>query len=349
MTRWPPRPSLSPAFYKAHGLGNDYLVFEEGDGWWASDENVRLVCDRTRGVGADGIVVIGADRAEEAGRAVVIGAEAATGQTRTRVDLRMFNPDGGEFERSGNGLRVLGSFLARANPALRAIDVTVGGDRVALTIHGRSGPVHDLSVEMGRAVTGPEVVGLDPLALEASGHAPLARIVGPSGAVLDVVPVSVGNPHLVVVCGSGSSCQVTEEDLASVGPFLTGHPALAHGANVQLAEFLEGRRCRALIWERGVGRTTASGTSACAVAVAMVTAGHVEAGSRAQVGARPPGPVEAGSPGNVSEAGPVEVEMPGGTLAVDVSADLDVVLRGPVEEVFEGRLSQALVAHLSRV
>jgi diaminopimelate epimerase len=335
MTRWPARPELSPAFYKAHGLGNDYLVFEEGDGWCASDENIRLVCDRTRGVGSDGIVVIGAAGADGSDGIVAIGAEAATGQTWTRVDLRMFNPDGGEFERSGNGLRVLGSYLARANPTLRTIDVAVGGERVTLTIHGRSGPVHDLSVAMGRAVTGPDAVGLDPLALHASAHAPLARMVGPSGTMLDVVLVSVGNPHLVVVCGSGSSCQVTEEDLASVGPFLTAHPALAHGANVQLAEFLEGRRCRALVWERGVGRTAASGTSACAVAVAMVTAGHVEAGSAGHGGA---GPVE---------AGPVEVEMPGGALAVHVSADLDVVLRGPVEELFEGRLSRAFVAQLS--
>ena len=224
-------------------------------------------------------------------------------------------------------------FFTRANPHLRTIHVRVGGDRVVMTVHGRAGPAHDISVEMGRAHIGPGAVALDPSALVSSpadfAGAPMGDpasprfgvMAGPSDESLAVVPVSVGNPHLVVACGPGSSTQVTEAHLAVVGPFLSEHPALSHGSNVQLAEPLEGSRCRALVWERGVGRTSSSGTSACAVAVAMVASGRID-------------------------PGPVAVEMPGGTLDVHIGADFDVVLRGPVEEICEGRLSESLIARL---
>ena len=162
---------------------------------------------------------------------------------------------------------------------------------------------------MGRARTGPAAVGLDPTVLADDG-----RLQGPHGEPLEVVSVSVGNPHLVVL-----GVDVTEDLLAEIGPFLVSHPALAHGANVQLAEYTGEGRCRALIWERGVGWTSASGTSACAVAVAMVASGRMQPGL-------------------------VTVVMPGGELSVRVSADLDVVLRGPVEEVCEGVVAASLVA-----
>ncbi len=310
MSRWPPRPSLSPVFYKAHGLGNDYLVFEAGEGWMATPHNVERVCDRFRGVGSDGIVAITAHGEDTEGEA--------------RVELRMFNPDGGEFERSGNGLRVLGSFFARRDPGLRALHVRVGGDEVLMSLHGREGPVHDVSVAMGRASLGPGAVELDRAALSEDGETekapggaanPVRRLAGPGGETLSVVPVSVGNPHLVVLVDGVP----TESELARLGPFLTAHPALRHGANVQLAAPAGEGRCEALIWERGVGRTSASGTSACAVAVAMVSAGRLA-------------------------AGPVRVEMPGGTLSVDVKADYRITLRGPVEEVMEGRIAPALLA-----
>lgn len=285
MSRWPPPPLVAASFFKAHGLGNDYLVFDEGDAWLASPEAVARICDPHRGVGSDGIVVLMADRAGDVFRA------------------RMFNPDGSEFERSGNGLRVLSAYLTRVAPQRSRYVVEVGGERVALEVHERKGRVLDVSVEMGRAATGPEAVALDPSALDERG-----RIAGPDGEPLRVIPVSVGNPHLVVLTD-----HPTERDLDRIGAFLVGHPALTHGANVQLASRVGAGVLRALIWERGVGPTSASGTSACAVAVAAVREGWAE-------------PSE------------LRVEMPGGVLSVTVSEALDVVLRGPVEEVCTGTL-----------
>jgi len=189
----------------------------------------------------------------------------------------------------------------------------VGGHHVTLYVHASGGHAHDVSVEMGRARIGPDAVELDPAALATGGRLP-----GPGGEPLHVVPVSVGNPHLVVLCDDP-----TDKLLAELGPFLVTHPALAHGANIQLARRLDGDSCTALIWERGVGPTSASGTSACAVAVAMVSEGRM-----------PPGVVT--------------VKMPGGSLTVTVSADLEVVLRGPVEEVCTGNLTERLLAELNR-
>jgi diaminopimelate epimerase len=251
------------------------------------------VCDRYRGVGSDGIVALG-DRRDDG-----------------VFPLRMFNPDGSEFERSGNGLRILGSHLARTGRGSSPYVVDVVGEPVTLTVTSDEAGAYDVSCEMGRARVGADAVELDPAALDPDGW-----LAGPDGAPLHVVPVSVGNPHMVVLTND-----ITEQHLARVGPFLVGHPALAHGANVQLARVAAADACDALVWERGVGRTSASGTSSCAVAVAMVHEGRLEPGD-------------------------VQVRMPGGRLQVTVSAALDVVLLGPVEEICTGALAPRLLAAL---
>jgi len=290
-----PRPRAGSAWYKAHGLGNDYLVFEEGNDWRMAPGAVARVCDRWKGVGSDGVIL-------------VLGDDL--GGVRR---LRMFNPDGSEFERSGNGLRIVASYFARAGAVdTHPFTVEVGGNHVTLTVHHSDPPRHDVSAAMGRASLGAPAVGLAPSALDAEGHIAL-----PDGRSADVTPVSVGNPHLVVF-----GLPLDDETLATVGPFLATHSALAAGCNVQLAEVAAPGALRILIWERGVGRTSASGTSSCAAAVAAVRRGLL----------RP---------------GPVEVRMPGGTLHVHVSGDLDVVLRGPVEEVAVGRLTGGFLARLS--
>jgi diaminopimelate epimerase len=251
------------------------------------------VCDRTRGVGSDGIVALLADRSEGV------------------IWLRVFNPDGSEFERSGNGLRVLGSYLARAGER-SPYHIEVGGARVRMAAHPSSGTTHDISVEMGQARVGPEAVELDPTALDANG-----KLAGPNGKPLTVVPVSIGNPHMVVLDDNP-----TPALLAEIGPFLVAHPALANGANVQIARAANRGTADALIWERGVGPTAASGTSACAVAVALLGAGRTQLGE-------------------------VKVRMPGGTMSVTVDGGLNVVLRGPVEEVCTGALTAAMLERLA--
>jgi diaminopimelate epimerase len=290
-----PRPKAGSAFYRAHGLGNDYVIFDEGDAWTMTPKAVERVCDRYFGMGSDGLVLVLKDRTDGVFR------------------LRMFNPDGGEFERSGNGLRCLGSYLAyRGWVQRKPFVVEVAGDRIPMTVHEVTAGTYDISVDMGTVVTGPAAVAMDPAALDRDGRLP-----GPDGKPLDITPVCVGNPHVVVW-----SDNPTMEDLKLVGPFVATHPAIANGTNMQLAKVVGPRECRALIWERGVGHTWASGTSSCAVATAAVVRKAVEPGL-------------------------ITVHLEGGDLRVNVTADLRVELRGPVNEVAEGTLTPAFVASLA--
>ena len=228
--------------------------------------------------------------------------------------LRMFNPDGSEFERSGNGLRVFGAYLAsegRVGSAPFAVEA--GGDPVHLQILGEedSGDL-DITVEMGRAQAGLREVELDAGRLDEVG-----RIVHPSRGAIDFAPVTIGNPHCVLFRSA-----LARDEFLEVAPFLSTHPAFPRGTNVQFAVRSGDRRFRALIWERGVGETSASGTSSCAIAVAAVARGLLDAGE-------------------------IEVEMPGGVLQVSVSPSLETALRGPVREVCRGELLPAFLGALA--
>jgi diaminopimelate epimerase len=291
------RPLAGRGIYKAHGLGNDYLVVEAGDAWRVSRAAVEAVCERWSGPGADGLVVV-----EPSGPPFA---------------LRMFNPDGGEFERSGNGLRVLASYLHRTGRvAEEPFEVTVGGDRVRLRVHGVDRGEYDVTADMGRARTGHEAVELDGSCVGGDGSFHHGET-GP----LDAFPVSVGNPHCVVYGDPEPFASLTRAALDRIGPVLAPPGAFARGVNVQLARVLDPDTLEALVWERGVGHTSASGTSACAVAVSAVASGRVPPGEKT-------------------------VRMEGGALRVGVSRELDVVLRGPVRAVFEGELDAGFVARL---
>jgi diaminopimelate epimerase len=223
----------------------------------------------------------------------------------------MFNPVGGEFERSGNGLRVLGAYLFSRGwvEAGSSFPIRVGGDEVAMEILGSGeGGTVEVAVEMGQARFGMEAVGGEEAAPEEGGG-----LAGPDGALLDVQPVSVGNPHCVTL-----AARWTEGDLLSLGPHLTVHPAFPRGTNVQLASVPGPGRVEILIWERGVGRTTSSGTSACAAAAACVRRGLLE-------------------------PGPIQVGMEGGSFVVAVSPQFSVRLEGPVQPVLEGELRDELL------
>jgi len=278
-------------FFKAHGLGNDYLVFEGGADWMLDPRSVVVVCDRWKGPGSDGIVLL-EDR------------------TVRPFPLRMFNPDGSEFERSGNGLRILAAYLAREKlVADQPFDVSVGGDVVQLHVLGSpERGLYDVSAQMGLAGHGPEAVGLDPRALDTDQKLDLGDV----GSHV-VHAVSIGNPHAVVFPE-----EWRVELIDEIGPKISVHPAFANGTNVQVVRVLDETTLQARIWERGVGATSASGTSACAVAAAAVKSGRVAPGA-------------------------LEVRMDGGSMVVDVTAGMEIKLTGPVQEVSGGTLTEGFL------
>jgi diaminopimelate epimerase len=284
-------------FYKGHGLGNDYVAMEaEGLGFELTPPVVRLLCDRHTGIGSDGILA----------RVPAVGAD---------VGLRIFNPDGTEAEKSGNGLRIFAAYLLALGEVAERAPFTVAtpGGRVRMEVLERSADgVLVVEAEMGTASFRSADVGLHGPDREVAGE-PLTLEAG------DTVPihtVSIGNPHCVVF-----QDEVDPADLRRRGPQISAHPSFARGTNVQFAVPVDGRTVRAWVWERGAGETHASGSSACAVAAAAVRRGMVAERQ-------------------------VEVRMPGGSLHVHVRHDWSVVLRGPVEGVYQGRLTDGMQRRL---
>lgn len=161
--------------------------------------------------------------------------------------MRIWNPDGSEAERSGNGLRIAAKFLSEhgyTDAARFAIDTVAGP--VAVEVFREAGRVRSVRLEMGPARVDRAIRALDV-----------------DGARLDVTVLSVGNPHCVIF---GEA--LSRERLFALGPRVESHERFPARINVQLAEPVSRSRVRALIWERGAGHTLASGTSACAVAAA---------------------------------------------------------------------------------
>jgi diaminopimelate epimerase len=282
-------------FWKGHALGNDYIVIEGGAP--PSEEALRRLCDRHRGVGADGVLL------------------GDTG--RDPVALRIFNPDGGEAEKSGNGLRIFAAWLHhRGLVTTGAFRVALPGETVEMAIQGVAPDgTCSVRVDMGTASFRAADVHFDP----GEGGDPVDPVAEVPGVTLRVgdatVPVhlvSMGNPHCVVFAGE-SQPPFVREDLLRLGPAIQAHPGFRRGVNVQLARLSAPGTLDALVWERGAGETLASGSSACAVAAAAVRSGRAEPGT-------------------------LRVRMPGGELEVHVGADWRVRLTGPAQIVYEGRV-----------
>jgi len=286
-------------FFKGHGLGNDYLALDPDElDFSLTPANVRRLCDRTTGVGADGLAVLAKTH-------------------RADFGCRIFNPDGSEAERSGNGLRVFARWLhATRRTRARRFRIDTRGGVVATELHlDAYGEASRASQQLGRA-------RFEPASLPCTLRGPelVDRPIVAAGHRLRFTGVSVGNPHCVVFA-SGRR-RWSRDDLLTLGPALERHRVFPRRVNVQLARITGPRALDILVWERGVGETAASGTSACAAASAGVRRGLLRS--------------------------PVRVRAPGGTLTVTVRDDLGIGLEGPVEEVARGRLSDALVRALRR-
>ena len=276
-------------FAKGHGLGNDYLVLRRQDlPFDLSEASIVRICDRNWGIGSDGILML-------------------VDSPRADFGLRIFNPDGSEAEKSGNGLRIFAKWLRDHGHAARdRFTVDTKGGVVECLCHGKDGHVAFVTVEMGRAtfrapdipMNGPDrdVVGV-PLQLS-------------DGTAVSATAVSVGNPHCVVFVD-----RLDTEACKRIGPLIERHPAFPQRTNVQFARAADKHTLDILIWERGAGYTLASGSSSCAAASAAVRNGRCTHGR-------------------------VTVRMPGGELVIDVRADWSLKLEGPVEEVYTGTLSR---------
>jgi diaminopimelate epimerase len=268
-------------FLKYHALGNDYLVMapEEMAGN-LTPEKIRLICHRNYGIGSDGILL------------------GPLESGRCDFGLRIFNPDGSEAEKSGNGLRI----FARALWDLQRVSnlpftVETAGGKVTCTVAPEGSAV---TVEMG----------------EVRFHSTDIPVAGPTREVLnEEITVSgrrftfcaatVGNPHCVIL-----SPDPTPEQARQYGPLIETDARFPNRTNVQFMQVIDPGNIRIEIWERGAGYTLASGSSSTAAAAVARKLGLC--------------------------GGRISVHMPGGRLDLTISDDFQAVMTGPVTKICEG-------------
>jgi diaminopimelate epimerase len=284
-------------FFRGHGLGNDYLVMDPKDlSFSLTASRITSICNRHWGLGSDGILALVPSKIADFG-------------------LRIFNPDGSEAEKSGNGLRIFARYLhATGKTKKQQFTVETKGGLVTITLHlDRYGDASSVTVEMGQATFQPASLPCT-LTINELINQPIVA----DGQSLTFTGVSVGNPHCVVFKRAGQSW--SREDLLKLGPILENHAYFPNRTNVQLAVPTGPKELFILIWERGAGETQASGSSSCAAASAAVRLGLVKS--------------------------PVRVKMPGGQLNIEVAQDFSLTMKGPVAEVARGSLSPPFVRSL---
>ena len=284
-----------------HGAGNDYIyvntLFYNID---EPSELARLWSDRHKGIGSDGLVLIGRSPIPEAD-----------------FSMRIFNADGSEAMMCGNACRCIGKYLYERThlwplPCMEGNGyqettirlLTLSGIKL-LFLHIVNGIVESVTVDMGEPAFDSPLFKPLPQGGEAlAANLPSPRR-GVGGEALDSLFVSMGNPHYVIFTDDVDAVEVQGRELEH-------HPAFPERANIEFAEMRpDGIRVR--VWERGSGITMACGTGACAVAVAASKTGRVDRTSR--------------------------IIMDGGTLDVEWrEQDNHVYLTGPAEFVFEGEI-----------
>jgi diaminopimelate epimerase len=229
-------------FTKAHAVGNDFVVVEAADLAAAGIAGQELaafsrnICDRHRGVGADGLEIVDVRAAH---------ADAA---------IRLFNSDGSEAEISGNGTRCVAAYLldrGRESPLRVATQAGVKN----LRLIERRGNIFQLEMSMGRPGYRREDIGSD-LDTGLGRH--------------NVTILDVGNPQCALLVDD------FEFDWRALGRAIESHERFPNRSNVSFVRVIDPHRIEVRFWERGAGETMSSGTGSTGAVVAAILAGRAE-------------------------------------------------------------------------
>ncbi|HWA87061.1 MAG TPA: diaminopimelate epimerase [Opitutus sp.] len=279
-------------FHKYHALGNDYLILDPRDypSWGAAPTTaqIRVICHRNFGVGSDGILW------------------GPLPSTKADFGLRIFNPDGSEAEKSGNGLRIFSRYLWDQQLAKKA----------SFTIETPGGVVVSEIKEQGRLIT----VEMGRVSFSAE-KIPVAgrprEVLNEKLTALDreftFCAATIGNPHCVLPLD-----EISPELARRYGPSIETNPLFPNRTNVQFLRVLDRASIRIEIWERGAGYTLASGSSSSAAAAVAHKLGLVDRH--------------------------VTVHMPGGEIGIAIADDFAITMTGTVNKVAGGALHPELFA-----
>ena len=279
-------------FYKYHALGNDYIVLDPRDfpSWSPTPtvEQIRVVCHRNFGVGSDGILW------------------GPLPSEQSEFGLRIFNPDGSEAEKSGNGLRIFSRYLWDQKLVTKpnfTVETPGGHVQVAVKNGGQL-----LTIAMGSVSFSSDKI---PVA------GALREVLNEKITILDreftYNAATIGNPHCVIPLP-----QITRELAHKYGPPLETHPNFPRKTNVQFLQVIDRANIQIEIWERGAGYTLASGSSSSASAAVAHRLGLVDRN--------------------------VTVHMPGGQIGIEIGDNFSINMTGTVNKVAEGTMHPELFA-----
>lgn len=228
-------------FYKYEGLGNDFIIIEKESlvGLELSTEQAIALCDRHRGIGADGVLVLDVDT----------------------PSVHVINSDGSVPEMCGNGIRCAALHLARraGESSLEVTIDTLAGNHACLVVNAAGS--ESVAVQMAPA-------SLVPSDLPLRSDSPWRdRELAVGERTIHLTGVSMGNPHATTFDDLG-------EARFDIGPAIQADPHFPEGVNVGFVSELDGASMRLDVLERGAGWTQACGTGACAAAVAAVETGR---------------------------------------------------------------------------
>ena len=280
---------MKNAFTKYHALGNDYIVINPKDlPAPLTAGQVKTICHRNYGVGSDGILL------------------GPLPSKRAPFGLRIFNPDGSEAEKSGNGLRIFSRYLWDKKLVGKdefAIETPGGVVKATVTERGKI-----VRVEMGRVSFWSDEIPVVGPRREVINEAIHLR-----GQKFSFCAATVGNPHCVLPLPKISP------DLArQIGPLLETHARFPKRINVQLMKVLDRANIQIEIWERGAGYTLASGSSSSAAAAVAHKLGLCDRS--------------------------ITVHMPGGRIQIEIGDDFAIEMTGGVTKVAEGVMNKEMFA-----
>ena len=279
-------------FHKYHGLGNDYIVIDPKEiGADLTVETIKLICDRNYGAGSDGILY-GPE---------IIG---------DMFGLKIFNPDGSEAEKSGNGLRIFSRYLWEKGLVKEnefAIK-TLGGNVKAQVFD--SGKL--IKIEMGK-------VSFNSSEIPVTGETGecIQKQLEIDGRVFIYSAATIGNPHCIIIMDD-----INPEMIKKYGPFIENNQKFPNRTNVQFMKIIDESNVQIEIWERGAGYSLASGSSSTAAAAVAFRLGMC--------------------------SNNINVRMQGGELSISFTNDFYATMTGPVTAVYEGEFKEEMIEEIKR-
>jgi diaminopimelate epimerase len=277
-------------FSKYHALGNDYIVIhpDDLDGLVLDEEKIIRICHRNFGVGSDGILL------------------GPLPSSSCDFGLRIFNPDGSEAEKSGNGIRIFARYLwdlSLVKEAPFSISTPGGAVKAQLSKEAKT-----IRVDMGKVS-----FQSDQIPVKGPLRAVINETIPIDGEDLIFSAATIGNPHCVIPCKN-----INEMDARRLGALLEVHERFPNRTNVQFMKVLDRNNIQIEIWERGAGYTLASGSSSSVAAAVAKKLGLCD--------------------------DRITVHMPGGILEIEIDDDYAITLTGPVTRVVTGEIYEDIFA-----